>query len=213
MKAILIATGLAFAGIAMPASAASLLGETVTINEQIGSSFLAYGYYSGSSSRTLVRTLNSGMEVAGALGDTLGSDLLPTSLDIDVLNKRIWFRYSDYVYGALVELNDWTVSIDLGLNSAEQFSGISRVYNDSAYQGASASWTGNRLTFHLSGGFANNVFRFGPQVFSSIFEYSSVPNQQSPTVPEPASWALMLGGFGLIGAALRRRGQFTTVNA
>jgi hypothetical protein len=25
-------------------------------------------------------------------------------------------------------------------------------------------------------------------------------------VPEPASWALMIGGFGLAGAALRRRG-------
>jgi hypothetical protein len=26
-----------------------------------------------------------------------------------------------------------------------------------------------------------------------------------PGVPEPASWALMIGGFGLAGAALRRR--------
>ena len=25
------------------------------------------------------------------------------------------------------------------------------------------------------------------------------------TVPEPASWALMIGGFGLVGASLRRR--------
>jgi microcystin-dependent protein len=27
----------------------------------------------------------------------------------------------------------------------------------------------------------------------------------SPGVPEPASWALMIGGFGLAGVALRRR--------
>jgi hypothetical protein len=27
----------------------------------------------------------------------------------------------------------------------------------------------------------------------------------SPAVPEPATWAMMIGGFGLIGAALRRR--------
>ena len=26
-----------------------------------------------------------------------------------------------------------------------------------------------------------------------------------PTVPEPASWALMIGGLGLVGGALRRR--------
>ena len=27
----------------------------------------------------------------------------------------------------------------------------------------------------------------------------------SPSVPEPASWALMIGGFGVVGAAMRRR--------
>jgi hypothetical protein len=28
-----------------------------------------------------------------------------------------------------------------------------------------------------------------------------------PAVPEPASWAMMAGGFGLLGAALRRRAR------
>jgi hypothetical protein len=36
----------------------------------------------------------------------------------------------------------------------------------------------------------------------SVF-FSSLPVLSS--VPEPASWAMMLGGFGLIGGALRRR--------
>jgi PEP-CTERM motif len=35
---------------------------------------------------------------------------------------------------------------------------------------------------------------------SSSFNYSLVSN----AVPEPASWALMLGGFGLVGSAFRR---------
>jgi hypothetical protein len=30
-------------------------------------------------------------------------------------------------------------------------------------------------------------------------------NQPAPSVPEPASWALMLGGFGATGAVIRRR--------
>jgi hypothetical protein len=29
----------------------------------------------------------------------------------------------------------------------------------------------------------------------------------SPAVPEPATWAMMIGGFGLVGAAARRRGN------
>jgi len=32
-------------------------------------------------------------------------------------------------------------------------------------------------------------------------------------VPEPATWAMMIGGFGLIGGAMRRRGQQTIVTA
>lgn len=32
-------------------------------------------------------------------------------------------------------------------------------------------------------------------------------------VPEPASWALMLGGFGLVGSAMRRRAKFTVTYA
>ena len=32
-------------------------------------------------------------------------------------------------------------------------------------------------------------------------------------VPEPAAWALMIGGFGLVGAASRRRAKVATTFA
>ncbi|MBS0502935.1 MAG: PEPxxWA-CTERM sorting domain-containing protein [Proteobacteria bacterium] len=38
-----------------------------------------------------------------------------------------------------------------------------------------------------------------------IFSSSQVAVQALAAVPEPASWALMIGGFGLAGAALRTR--------
>ena len=33
----------------------------------------------------------------------------------------------------------------------------------------------------------------------------AAPASQVAAVPEPASWALMLGGFGMIGGVMRRR--------
>ncbi|HEY1125363.1 MAG TPA: PEPxxWA-CTERM sorting domain-containing protein [Sphingobium sp.] len=33
--------------------------------------------------------------------------------------------------------------------------------------------------------------------------------RQAPSVPEPASWAMMIGGFAIAGAAMRRRGAMT----
>jgi uncharacterized protein YaiE (UPF0345 family) len=60
--------------------------------------------------------------------------------------------------------------------------------------------------------------KFYPQAISyDTLEY--VSNQQtgaqfsalSSNVPEPTSWALMVGGFGLVGAAIRRRTLTTTM--
>lgn len=41
-----------------------------------------------------------------------------------------------------------------------------------------------------------------PMIDGVVFEQIAVGN---PGVPEPATWAMMLGGFGLMGAAARRR--------
>ena len=43
---------------------------------------------------------------------------------------------------------------------------------------------------------------FSPRNFNGALTYSGgIPGG----VPEPASWALMIGGFGLVGASMRRR--------
>ena len=34
-----------------------------------------------------------------------------------------------------------------------------------------------------------------------------------PAVPEPATWAMMVGGFGLLGATMRRRARLTRATA
>ncbi len=75
----------------------------------------------------------------------------------------------------------------------------------------SASPTADPNFFTLN----QSIFNFAAGSFSNYGTYSAIgPNagtltvsevsDQAPAVPEPASWAMMIGGFGLIGAALRR---------
>lgn len=58
-----------------------------------------------------------------------------------------------------------------------------------------------------------HIKHLGPVVLQELppvlVESPIAPEAGVPTsaVPEPASWAMMLGGFGLIGGALRRRGM------
>jgi hypothetical protein len=57
----------------------------------------------------------------------------------------------------------------------------------------------------LPGG--NGTWNDAPTGFDRPYyvEYSGPGSHDSGGAPEPAAWALMLGGFGLAGAALRRR--------
>ncbi len=41
----------------------------------------------------------------------------------------------------------------------------------------------------------------------------SVGSVSAPAVPEPATWAMMVGGFGRLGAATRRRSRLVSVTA
>lgn len=52
--------------------------------------------------------------------------------------------------------------------------------------------------------FRTNALRFTSGTFGVIDGSSLQGPTFAPTVPEPATWAMMLGGFGLVGMATRR---------
>ena len=66
-----------------------------------------------------------------------------------------------------------------------------------------------------------NIFSNGPSPVANAGTYTLMANTSETTngafsltaVPEPASWALMLVGFGGLGAVLRRRRQLTAAVA
>ena len=47
----------------------------------------------------------------------------------------------------------------------------------------------------------------------SVTSYSIAPVSDNAAIPEPASWAMMLGGFGLIGGAMRSRRKAAVASA
>jgi PEP-CTERM motif len=98
--------------------------------------------------------------------------------------------------------------------------GLGGLFDPNAYGGGFAtdvptpvlSFTANSIRIEWSSvgnasptdQFAYGVFNFDPS--SSVFSYAT------GAVPEPASWALMIAGFGLVGSAMRRRKPSVSVS-
>ena len=65
-------------------------------------------------------------------------------------------------------------------------------------------------TFNLSINFGGAGFQGGLDESWGIDNFAlSAITDDGPVVPEPATWAMMIAGFGLVGAAMRRRNAIT----
>jgi len=65
----------------------------------------------------------------------------------------------------------------------------------------------NKFFLHGDNGevFSKVTFDAGTGAFSSVRQFDLILADVAGAVPEPATWAMMIGGFALIGASMRRR--------
>ena len=89
--------------------------------------------------------------------------------------------------------------------------GVRDDVNSYAPSGYVANLGGNAITlrrlgmqFALSGTAPRDIWTESGGSISRVF-FSYELGQAGPGVPEPASWAMLIAGFGLTGAAMRRR--------
>jgi len=112
-------------------------------------------------------------------------------------------------------LSDWgTFTIGGALTDGKlTFSGSSFVYDPS--KGGllmdvtvhDATYTGGENTFFQEDAGTGSIARIVGDETGGYGPYNQalVTTFNAAAVPEPASWAMMIGGFGLVGAAMRRR--------
>lgn len=138
----------------------------------------AYSQLSASS--FVIDPLNSASFV---IGSTSGNFSIPTRLGTFNNGNGVFFSRSSSIGGS--DLFDFTTSSTIDISTV--FGSVTATSIFALNQFTNVSTTAGLLSLDTA---TNVVFSNGPT---------------GGTVPEPASWAMMIGGFGLVGAAMRRR--------
>ena len=105
---------------------------------------------------------------------------------------QIFFNNVSGVFNGSAEIAP-TISFGTGLASQFQISGSSSGF---------AQFGGQTV---FSGSLSNPVFTPGTFNFTGFSSGTLTVSEVTAAVPEPATWAMMIGGFALAGATMRRR--------
>ncbi|WP_368039583.1 PEPxxWA-CTERM sorting domain-containing protein [Sphingomonas sp. ID1715] len=106
------------------------------------------------------------------------------------------------------------------LGSLDTYNNLTLRYEDGTSQLYAGGQIINDLAFP-SGNQINGVVSYrvisGPRLTGAVFGSTAnsfeFDNLSVAAVPEPATWALMIGGFGMVGGAMRRRKVANTTYA
>ena len=185
-----------------PAGAVSAQGtaiwESTITNNQTTSLDYTFGFH----------VVNPNFGTTGANGDLAG-----IAIDILLNGTSVWAA-SAFLQGA-------ALSYDAAFGAPIYQSGNSYSFGSFdafASLGSFAAGESFTLSYHLTA-YADAAVRDVSGVWAGVgdpFNLNGVQILTSPTVsaiPEPATWAMMIAGFGMVGAAIRRRQSLTTATA
>lgn len=149
---------------------------------------------------------------------SVGLNLSVPSANSTVYQYQIFSSVDGHTAGSLLASTDFTLSAGNGFRDQP----LAFTFNAGSYYAVNfARKDGSRLdplgtlyVWELLDGVSAAV-DYGPFTVVEGFE-GSPPNNGNPliaqtrftigaAVPEPATWAMMIGGFGLVGGAMRRR--------
>jgi hypothetical protein len=157
------------------------LGEAITASVRIGNVTVA-GIGSGGST-----------DVAGTQSQASLANTVPDNIQISTGTSGITYVGSGGTYtGFNIRVNNTLSNSDqtaINLSSGGMFTPFEISYADVPYY------------------FANGLVSFAGNGQLETYAYlrPSSASLEIAAVPEPASWAMMIGGFGMVGAAARRR--------
>jgi hypothetical protein len=165
----------------------------------------AYGNFGPSVSGILDACGGSKLMLAGRV---TGSDTLLLLAQAD--RADVLFDEGGNVYGEhLANGSEWYFSNSYSWGFAPAGDAVYRVSCDASgvFNGDMSGYD-QRLCWHTGSDQMNGGWRVGANIWlngSQDFQKVVYSFEGGRGVPEPAAWALMIGGFGLAGAALRRK--------
>ena len=198
MKQYLFGAALAsIAAVATPASASTVVdGSCVSVTASAGCLF--DGNINSNSDGSNVNSYVSAQNAYNTYNDDI--DHLSANPDIllQLLASTDDGDFSDYgtFTGANTPSGSWDLPgflVDfVAVKASDQF-----VLYKLAAPASSGTWDTSDIPFKNNPHDVSHLVFFG--------------TEGTPAVPEPATWAMMIGGFGLVGGAIRRRRTRTTV--